>query len=99
GARTHTGGTALRAADHRSRPAPVWRGGDRRARSRRPTPPPARAGVRPRALARSRPGARGPGSRQGGRPPRGARLKPVSHLDELDEFEAELELRLKKEYT
>jgi hypothetical protein len=26
-------------------------------------------------------------------------MSPMSHLDELDEFEAELELRLKKEYT
>ena len=29
----------------------------------------------------------------------GARLHCVSHLDELDEFEAELELQLKREYT
>jgi len=26
-------------------------------------------------------------------------MSPMSHLDELDEFEAELELRLKREYT
>src|SRR5436190_8481120 len=32
-------------------------------------------------------------------PAREARLNAMSHLDELDEFEAELELRLKKEYT
>ena len=31
--------------------------------------------------------------------PRGATIGRVSHLDELDEFEAELELRLKKEYS
>jgi hypothetical protein len=26
-------------------------------------------------------------------------MKPMSHIDELDEFEAELELRLKREYS
>ena len=26
-------------------------------------------------------------------------MRPVSHLDELDEYEAQLELRLKKEYS
>ena len=40
-----------------------------------------------------------PGLRQGGGPARGARLRAMSHLDDLDEFEAELELTLKREYT
>ena len=66
----------------------------------RPASPPGRAPFRPRAAARA-------GSRlvASGRP-RGvgtARLAvtmmPMSNLDELDEYEAELELRLKKEYS
>ena len=40
-----------------------------------------------------------PGRGRGGGPARGARLSAMSHLDDLDEFEAELELTLKREYT
>ena len=40
-----------------------------------------------------------PGPRPGVDPARGATIRLMSHLDELDEFEAELELRLKREYT
>src|SRR5205807_4508136 len=64
-----------------------------------PASPPARAEVRARAARRagSRPRGARPGLGPG--PPREARLSGMSHLDELDEFEAELELQLKKEYT
>jgi len=43
--------------------------------------------------------ARRAGTRAGGPTPRPARIFPMSHLDELDEFEAKLELELKREYT
>ena len=63
-----------------------------------PPPPSARAGVRARAARRARPALEVPGRGQRLGAPRGATIPPVSHLDELDEFEAELELRLKREY-
>ena len=75
------------------------RGAHRRARARGAAPPAARTEVRARAARRARTGPRRSRSRPGGRIARGARLISMSHLDELDEFEAELELRLKKEYT
>src|SRR5207249_5739108 len=59
----------------------------------------ARACVRAGTARRARPAPGHPGPRLAGRRPRGATLRRVSHLDELDEFEAELELRLKREYT
>src|SRR5205807_8956859 len=64
-----------------------------------PASPPARAEVRARAARRagSRPRGARPGLGPG--PPREARLSGMSHLDELDEFEAELELQLKREYA
>ena len=65
----------------------------------RPAPAPARAAVRPRAARRAGSGPRGAGSGTGSDSPRKARLGSMSHLDELDEFEAELELQLKREYT
>ena len=49
-------------------------------------------------LAELAPDAAVPGSRDCGGAPRRATIRLVSHLDELDEFEAEAELRLKKEY-
>ncbi len=64
-----------------------------------PASAPARAPVRPGAARRARAGARRSGPGRGGRPARGARLSAMSHLDDLDEFEAELELTLKREYT
>src|SRR5262249_10702162 len=95
----HAHGAALRAAHDRSRPPPLRDATRGRAWSNRSSCAPARARVRPRAAARPRSRARRAGPRAGGRPAGGARLKLMSHLDELDEFEAELELRLKKEYT
>ena len=54
-----------------------------------------------RARAARRPGSRAddPRCREGCRAPREARLSSMSHLDELDEFEAELEISLKREYS
>ena len=64
----------------------------------RPAPAPARAALRPRAARRA-----GSGPRRAGRGDvesllSGATLTRMSHLDDLDEYEAELELALKKEY-
>ena len=58
-----------------------------------------RAAVRARAARRARPRSGRPGPRRGGGPAREATIAAVSHLDELDDFEAELELRLKREYS
>ena len=85
--------------DDRPRPAALRRRARRRAGARGPAPAAARAALRARAARRARSGPRRPRSRPGGGTARGARLIAMSHLDELDEFEAELELRLKKEYT
>ena len=52
-----------------------------------------------RPARRSRAGARDPRAGEGVSPPCRATIRLVSHLDELDEFEAEAELRLKKEYS
>ncbi len=51
------------------------------------------------AARRARAGGGNPRKRHGPRRPRGDTIEGVSHLDELDEFEAEAELRLKKEYS
>src|SRR4029077_20631472 len=72
---------------------------DRRARPRAPAPAPPRAGLRARASRRARSGARPPGSRAGAAAPPLTTILTMSHLDELDEFEAKLELELKREYT
>ena len=71
----------------------------RRAGADGPAPAAARARVRARAARRARPGARRARPRAGGRSPRPTRITGMSHLDELDEFEAKLELELKREYT
>src|SRR5712691_1507906 len=87
------------AADARPRP-PALRGPDDRGiRPGGPAPAPPRAEVRPRAARGARSGARGPRAGPGSDPAGRARLIGMSHLDELDEFEAELELQLKREYT
>src|SRR5206468_238330 len=70
-----------------------------RARSHRAAPAAARTQVRSRASGGAGAGSRRAGPRTGAGPARGARLTRMSHLDELDEYEAELELRLKREYT
>src|SRR6266545_3653898 len=82
-----------------SRPSALWKRDDQRAAAQSAAPAVARAQVRPGAARRA--GSRPRGARPGAdpRPSLRARLRPMSHLDELDEFEAELELRLKKEYT
>ena len=77
-------------------------GDDVRRRAGNPGPASAapRASIRPGAArgVGSRPRASGPGTGLG--PARGARLSAsMSHLDDLDEFEAELELSLKREYS
>ena len=64
-----------------------------------PASAPARAPVRPGAPGRPRAEARRSGPRPGEGSARKARLSAMSHLDDLDEFEAELELALKREYT
>src|SRR5581483_5529154 len=84
---------ALGPARDRPRPAPLRGRRRRRAGAAGAAPAPARARLRARAAARPRPGARDPGPRPRGGPARGATLDLMSHLDELDEFEAELELR------
>src|SRR5581483_8373755 len=98
-ARSRAHGPALRAADDRPRPAPLRRGDDRRAGARRAAPAAARAAVRPRTPRRARAGRSDPRARHGSGRPRRVTIRRVSHLDELDEFEAEAELRLKKEYS
>src|SRR4029077_8731704 len=70
----------------RPRPAPLRGRADRRARAHRPASAPARARVRPRASRRA-----------WSQSPR-VTLSAMSHLDDLDEYEAELELALKREY-
>ena len=63
-----------------------------------PHPAP-RARLRTRAARRARSGARRPRSRPGAAAPPRTTIISMSHLDELDEFEAKLELELKREYT
>src|SRR3954447_6184674 len=92
-------GGAGRPADDRSRPSPLRRAPDPPLRAGNPAPAAPRAAFRPGAARRARPEPRSPWKRSGPDSPREARLSGMSHLDELDEFEAELELRLKKEYT
>ena len=58
----------------------------------------ARAALRARAARSARPGPGNPRKRHSLRRPGRATIRCVSNLDELDEFEAEAELRLKKEY-
>src|SRR5207244_242974 len=98
-ARPHPGGPALGPADYRPRPAPLRRRTARRAGSDCSAPASPRTAVRARAARRARSGAgsawKGPGLGLARRD----RIAPVSHLDELDDFEAELELRLKREYS
>src|SRR5207237_374984 len=77
----------------------LWGRGDRRDGPARSPSPIARAALRPGAAFRAGSGPRRARFGAAAGPSGGARLKLVSHLDELDEFEAELELRLKKEYT
>ena len=55
--------------------------------------------IRARAARRPRPVVENPRKRHGPRRARRVTIRTVSHLDELDEFEAEAELRLKKEYS
>src|SRR5207249_1286315 len=62
-------------------------------------PAPSRAPVRARAAFGPRCRAFRAGAGPGGRAHPRATIEPMSHLDELDDFEAELELRLKKEYS
>ena len=91
---------ALRPAHDRPRSAALRRRGGRRAGSHGAAPAAARAPLRPRAAG---------GARSGRSSCRAAApvadllddyTEPaMSHLDELDEFEAELELELKREYT
>src|SRR5581483_11883487 len=99
GARPRPRRPALRAAHDRPRPPPLRRAGDPGARPDRAAPPAGRASVRPRAA--FCPGCRDfrPGAWLRGGPHPGATIGGVSHLDELDDYEAELELRLKKEYS
>ena len=74
---------------------------DGRARPDRAASAAARTEVRAGAARRGRPRTGRAGPRPRGAIARGARarLSRMSHLDELDEFEAELELALKREYT
>src|SRR5262249_49824459 len=85
--------------DARPRPAPVRPGAPGRAGPDRSAPTAPRAALRPRAPRRARPRARGARPRPCPGPLAGSTIRVVSHLEELDEFEAELELRLKKEYS
>src|SRR5206468_6826301 len=98
-ARPDAGGAPLRPQADRPRSAPLRGRGRRGAGPDRPAPPPGRAALRARAAfgARCRAFRAGTGLR-GGAHPR-ATIEAVSHLDELDDYEAELELRLKKEYS
>src|SRR4051794_10019623 len=89
---------ALGAADARPRSAAVRRPGAGGARACRSASAPARTAVRPRAAGRAGAWSERPWKGAGSRPPREATIALMSHIDELDEFEAELELRLKREY-
>src|SRR5205807_3691818 len=85
--------------DDRPRPVGLRRPASARGRARGPAPEAGRTAVRPRAARRPRSRSGSAGAGPSGDLVGGARLKRMSHLDELDEFEAELELGLKKEYT
>src|SRR5581483_5394382 len=98
-ARPSPRGAAVGAPDDRPRPPPLRLGTARRAGFDRPAPAPPRTSVRARAAGRARPGARSAWKRRGLGLARATTIVLVSHLDELDDFEAELELRLKKEYS
>jgi 2-amino-4-hydroxy-6-hydroxymethyldihydropteridine diphosphokinase len=74
-------------------------GGRGRAGAHRSASAAARAPLRPGAARRARRGPGDPRSWPGGHAALAARLSAMSHLDELDEFEAKLELELKREYT
>ncbi len=66
----------------------------------RPTPATRRAPLRARAARRARSRPRRPWSgADSGLARRARMIRAMSHIDELDEFEAELELRLKREYS
>src|SRR5205823_13640213 len=93
------GGSAAGAEDARPRPLVVRGRHDRRAPAQGPAPTSPRAPIRPGAAGRAGSGPRDPRTGVGAGLTGGARLGSMSHLDELDEFEAELELRLKREYT
>src|SRR5262249_61851988 len=99
GARTHARRPALGPARDRPRPAPVRRPAARRAGSHGAAPSPARTQVRPRPAHGARSGPRRPRARFRLGAACLARIVVMSHLDELDDFEAELELRIKKEYS
>src|SRR2546425_63034 len=92
-------GPAARPADTRPRPPALRRRDDRRAAPQGPAPAPARAPLRLGTARRAGSRPRGAGSGLGPGAACKARLVSMSNLDELDEFEAELELQLKKEYT
>src|SRR5436190_3823999 len=101
GLRAKQGGRRAAGAAYARPRSPALRGGrDRRARARGPASEAARAPLRAGAARRPEPCPGSPWKGVGGDLAREARLiRAMSHLDELDEFEAELELRLKKEYT
>src|SRR5262249_21311689 len=90
---------ALRPADDRSRPPPLRRSRRRGAWTDRSAPAARRAAVRPAAALPARSTAFPARQGLGGGPHARATIRDVSHLDELDDYEAALELRLKKEYS
>src|SRR6185312_10762225 len=91
--------TALRAASDRPRPAPPRRPGPGRAGAASAAPAAARTTVRAGAARGAGSGPGDPRAGAGPGPVGRAMMVRMSHLDELDEFEAELELALKKEYS
>src|SRR5262249_25598548 len=99
GARTGARRGALGAAHDRSRPAPV-RFRDVRHRRAHAAPSSApRAAFCARAARRAGARPRRPGAGGGGGFVVEATISAMSHIDELDDYEAELELRLKREYS
>src|SRR5207237_1948802 len=98
-ARTPARGAPVRAAHDRPRPAALRRSRARRARPHRPAPPAARAPVRAGAARRARARAGRTRPRPAESPALAATIRLMSHIDELDEFEAELELALKREFA
>src|SRR5439155_10042295 len=73
--------------------------GHRRARPRCSASPPARAALRARTTRRARSRPDSARKRLCAGTSRRGTIGRMSHLDELDEYEAELELRIKKEYA